>query len=44
VLSSVLSISLFLVPSGLLWVAALVILVGAYGVYYLLRLPTRRRT
>lgn len=42
-LSSALSIALFLVPSGLSWVAAVVLLVGAYGVYYLLKLPTRRR-
>src|SRR5690606_10097341 len=42
VLSSGLSIGLVFLPRGQYLIAAAVVLVGAYGVYYLLRLPTRR--
>ena len=44
VLSCALSIAFFFVPRGMLWLAAVVFAVGAYGVYYILRLPTRQRT
>ena len=43
-LSCALSIVLFFAPRGLWLLAVLVAAVGAYGVYYILRLPTRRRS
>ncbi|HLU83169.1 MAG TPA: YbaN family protein [Trueperaceae bacterium] len=43
-LSCALSIVLFFAPRGLWLLAMLVAAVGAYGVYYILRLPTRRRS
>lgn len=43
VVSCALSIVFFFVPRGLWWPVALVAAVGAYGVYYILKLPTRRR-
>src|SRR5690606_11598562 len=33
----------FLMSNGIVWAAVLTALVGAYGVYYILKLPTRRR-
>lgn len=43
VLSCGLSIVFYFQPRGLWWLAALVAAVGVYGVYYILKLPTRRR-
>ena len=43
-LSCALSIVLFFAPRGLWLLAVLVAADGAYGVYYILRLPTRRRS
>ena len=42
VLSSATSIVLVFLPRGQFLITAAVVLVGAYGVYYLLKLPTRR--
>ena len=44
VLSCALSIAFYFAPRGLWWIAVLVAAVGVYGVYYILKLPTRRRS